>query len=363
MRTRVRACEFGHVRLTTTATKPFSQSRRCSSCSSSLTPWLRTVSYYLSVERVSWIRRNMPEVPPGAPEVSRKRGAEAGAPSQRGPERKKACWGILTSQGSWADRSPLHEAASQGRLLALRTLLAQGYHANIVTIDHVTPLHEACLSGHVACARALISAGANVNAATIDGVTPLFNCCSSGSVGGVELLLQSGAYTHASHTHFPSALHEACKRGSSQCVEALLSHGVDPDYMVSHLGSPLYMSCLHQHAACSRILLHKGASANVGRDRDSPLHAAVRQDNADQVSVLLEYGADINLRDDNDQRPVDLAPPGGKTKQLLHAFEVSPRTLRQVCRIHIRRLIGRSRLTELHCLPLPPLLTQYLEHT
>lgn len=27
--------------------------------------------------------------------------------------------------GSWADRSPLHEAASQGRLLALRTLLAQ----------------------------------------------------------------------------------------------------------------------------------------------------------------------------------------------------------------------------------------------
>lgn len=27
--------------------------------------------------------------------------------------------------GSWADRSPLHEAASQGRLLALRTLLSQ----------------------------------------------------------------------------------------------------------------------------------------------------------------------------------------------------------------------------------------------
>ena len=28
-------------------------------------------------------------------------------------------------EGSWADRSPLHEAASQGRLLALRTLLSQ----------------------------------------------------------------------------------------------------------------------------------------------------------------------------------------------------------------------------------------------
>lgn len=34
----------------------------------------------------------------------------------------------ISALGSWADRSPLHEAASQGRLLALRTLLAQVTH-------------------------------------------------------------------------------------------------------------------------------------------------------------------------------------------------------------------------------------------
>nr|XP_019939442.1 PREDICTED: ankyrin repeat and SOCS box protein 5-like [Paralichthys olivaceus] len=314
----------------------------------------------MSSERV---RTDMPEVPSGAPEVSRKRAAESGPLPEHSPERKKACWGILTSQGSWADRSPLHEAASQGRLLALRTLLAQGYHANIVTIDHVTPLHEACLSGHLACVRALINAGANVNAATIDGVTPLYNCCVSGNVGCMELLLQNGAHTHMPHTHFPSALHEACKRGRSQCVESLLTHGADPDYEVSHLGSPLYMSCLHQHTACSKILLHRGANVNVGRGGDGPLHAAVRQDDADQVSLLLDYGADVNLRDSNNQRALELAPQGGKTQQLLQAFEVSPRSLCQVCRIQIRNLIGRSRLKHLSCLPLPPLLTHYLEHT
>ncbi|XP_035492955.2 ankyrin repeat and SOCS box protein 5 isoform X2 [Scophthalmus maximus] len=308
-------------------------------------------------------RGNMPDVPPGAPEVSRKRGAGSGPPPEHGPERKKACWGILTSQGSWADRSPLHEAASQGRLLALRTLLAQGYYANIVTIDHVTPLHEACLSGHVACVRALVNAGANVNAATIDGVTPLYNCCASGSVGCMELLLQNGAHTHTTHSHFPSALHEACKRGSSQCVESLLSHGADPDYDVSHLGSPLYMSCLHQHTACSKILLHRGASVNVGRGGDSPLHAAATQENADLVSLLLDYGADFSLRDGNNRRPVELAPRGGKTQQLLQEFEGSPRSLCQLCRIQIRNLIGRSRLEHLPSLPLPPLLTHYLEYS
>lgn len=32
---------------------------------------------------------------------------------------------VISFVGSWADRSPLHEAASQGRLLALKTLLSQ----------------------------------------------------------------------------------------------------------------------------------------------------------------------------------------------------------------------------------------------
>ncbi|KAM9792857.1 ankyrin repeat and SOCS box protein 5-like [Neosynchiropus ocellatus] len=305
----------------------------------------------------------MPEVPPAAPEVSRKRRAESGPPTEHGPERKKACWGILTSQGSWADRSPLHEAASQGRLLALRTLLTQGYHANEVTIDRVTPLHEACLSGHQACVRALINAGANVNATTIDGVSPLYNCCASGSVPCLELLLEHGAHAHLRHAHYPSALHEACKRGKSECVAALLSHGADPDLPLPHLGSPLYVACLHRHTPCSRILLHRGAAVNTGRGADSPLHAAVRQDCPEQVSLLLDFGADVNQRDGDNKRPVELAPPGGKTEELLLAFQGSPRSLSQLCRMQIRALIGPSRLELLPLLPLPSLLTRYLDHT
>ncbi|MED6270124.1 hypothetical protein CHARACLAT_006764 [Characodon lateralis] len=294
--------------------------------------------------------------------MSRKRTAESVYEPSNTPERKRPCWGILISQGSWADRSPLHDAASQGRLLVLRRLLAEGYLANTNTINHVTPLHEACLSGHVACVRALLSVGANVNAATIDGVTPLYNCCASGSIGCMELLLQNGAHMHTQHAHFPSPLHEACRRGNSQCVESLLFHGADPDYQVPHLGSPLYVSCVHQHMACSKILLDRGASANAGRGGESPLHAAARQDCADLVSVLLDHGAEAKLRDGNGQRPVDLAPPGGKTHQLLVTFEVSPRSLCQLCRLRIRNVIGRARFKQLSLLPLPSLLTQYLEH-
>ncbi|KAM6971903.1 ankyrin repeat and SOCS box protein 5b [Aplochiton taeniatus] len=241
-------------------------------------------------------------------------------PFEEKPDGKKSCWGMLTSQGSWADRSPLHEAAGQGRLLALRTLLLQGYQTNIITIDHVTPLHEACLSDHVACASALILAGANVNATTIDGVTPLFNACSSGSTSCAEVLLRHGAETHFDICQ-PSALHEASKKGSSDCVEALLSYGADVDYDIPHLGTPLYIACLSQQLVCTRKLLERGASVEMGKNKDSPLHAAAKQDNAELVSLLLNYGADINRRDSQQHRPLEMAPCNGQTEPILLSHE------------------------------------------
>lgn len=35
---------------------------------------------------------------------------------------------------------------------------------------------------------------------------------------------------------------------------------------------------------------------------------------------MLEFGADVNLRDDNNQRASELAPPGGDIQQLLKKF-------------------------------------------
>lgn len=89
---------------------------------------------------------------------------------------------------------------------------------------------------------------------------------------------------------------------------------------------PLLAVVLFIHLGCFVVSspvvpVLSGANVNVGRGSDSPLHAAVRQDSADQVSVLLDYGADVNLRDSNNQRPTELAPAGGKTQQLLKTFE------------------------------------------
>ncbi|XP_053107731.1 ankyrin repeat and SOCS box protein 5 isoform X2 [Hemicordylus capensis] len=280
---------------------------------------------------------------------------------EESPAKRKANWGILTSQGSWADRSPLHEAASQGRLLSLKTLIAQGYNVNALTIDQVTPLHEACLGDHVCCARILLEAGANMNATTIDGVTPLFNACSRGSTSCVELLLEYGAKAQW-ETCLPSPTHEAVSRGHSDCLELLISCGIDVDQDIPHLGTPLYVACISQQKQCVRKLLHAGASVQKGKFLETPLHAAARQSSAEIINMLLEFGADINAKNTEFERPVDVAPQRSLVETVLLLHEATPCSLCQLCRLHIRNYIGKARLHLVPQLQLPTILKDFLQY-
>lgn len=70
---------------------------------------------------------------------------------------------LVCASGSWADRTALHEAASQGRALQLKQLIESGASVNTVTTDNSTPLHEACIQARPNCARLLLEAGAQVS--------------------------------------------------------------------------------------------------------------------------------------------------------------------------------------------------------
>ncbi|XP_062405354.1 ankyrin repeat and SOCS box protein 5 isoform X2 [Sardina pilchardus] len=269
-------------------------------------------------------------------------------------------WGWLSSQGSWVDRTALHDAAYQGRLLNLKTLISQGHNVNALTIDRVSPLHEACIGSHVSCARALIDAGANVNVTTIDGVTPLLNSVIVGSVGCAESLLESGARPQALATCQPSPLHEACSRGHLKCVEALITWGADVDMDLPASGTPLYTSCRTRHPQCAKRLLDAGADVQLGTAMDTPLHMAAERDCTELVQLLLEFGADANVRNMEFKRAVEAAPPGSLTEGFLLVYEATPRILSHLCRQRIRECVGRQRLHLLPSLPLPKALRNFV---
>ncbi|XP_031814830.1 ankyrin repeat and SOCS box protein 11 isoform X3 [Sarcophilus harrisii] len=214
---------------------------------------------------------------------------------------------------SWADRSLLHEAASQGRLLALKTLIAQGINVNLVTINRVSSLHEACLGGHVACAKVLLEHGAHVNGTTVHGVTPLFNACCSGSPACVNLLLEFGAKPQLDD-HLASPIHEAVKRG---------------------------------------------ASVDQGKWLDTPLHAAARQSSAEVIDLLADYGASLRLLNHQGKCALDLATPQSSVEQALLLRE-GPSSLAQLCRLCIRKCLGRSCHYAIYQLCLPEPLEKFL---
>nr|XP_012950924.2 ankyrin repeat and SOCS box protein 11 isoform X2 [Anas platyrhynchos] len=260
--------------------------------------------------------------------------------------------------GSWADRSPLHDAAFQGRLLSLKTLIAQGFNVNLVTTDRVSALHEACLGGHVACAKLLLENGAQVNAATIDGITPLFNACCSGSVACVNMLLEFGAKPQLG-SHLASPIHEAVKRGHRECMEVLLAHKVDIDQEDLQHGTPLYVACTYQRTDCVKKLLELGANVNAGKRLDSPLHAAARKSSVEIVILLADYGANLKGRNADFKCALDLAVPNSKIEQALLLRE-GPASLAQLCRLCIRKHLGRSCLYAVPKLHLPEPLENFL---
>ncbi|XP_033985026.1 ankyrin repeat and SOCS box protein 11 isoform X1 [Trematomus bernacchii] len=231
----------------------------------------------------------------------------------------------------WSDRTPLHEAAYQGRLLHLRSLIAQGFHVDTLSLDRVSALHEACLGSHYACAKFLLDSGANVEAVSTDSATPLFNSCSSGSAACVRLMLQHGASTHTPY-QLVSPLHEAAKKGHRECLELLLSYGAHIDMELQVGGTPLYSACTAQTAACVRALLCSGADVRIGCGQDSPLHAAVRSGGANVVDLLLDFGADGCCRNAEGKTPLDLSLPNStvrdtlqKKRSLLSVAALSPR--------------------------------------
>ncbi|XP_041128587.1 ankyrin repeat and SOCS box protein 9-like isoform X2 [Polyodon spathula] len=255
-----------------------------------------------------------------------------------------------------SDWSPVHDAALHGRLLALKTLIDQGSSVNLLTLDQVSPLHQACVGGNAACAKLLIEKGAKVNSVTIDWNTPLFNACVSGNVACVNLLLQHGAKPQA-ECHLSSPIHEAASRGHTECLEALLHHGADIDHNIKHLGTPLYVACTKQNLESVKKLLELGANLNT--EGDTPLHAAVRASKPDLVQLLLDHGADVKAKNTEGKEPLDLAAPSSEARRILMQ-RGGPPSLMQLCRLSVRKYLGRSRFQEISRLQIPTELKNFL---
>ena len=77
--------------------------------------------------------------------------------------------------------------------------------------------------------------------------------------------------------------------------------------------TPLTLACKREKYDIAKLLLSYGADPNMQDDDDyTPLIEACKNYNVDMIKLLLEYDADPNIKNNSGKTPLDIA----KTKEI-----------------------------------------------
>ncbi|XP_025260871.1 ankyrin repeat and SOCS box protein 1 isoform X3 [Theropithecus gelada] len=255
-----------------------------------------------------------------------------------------------------------------------------------------TPLRIAATAGHGNCVDFLIRKGAEVDLVDVKGQTALYVAVVNGHLESTQILLEAGADPNGSRHHRSTPVYHASRVGRADILKALIRYGADVDVnhhltpdiqprfsrrLTSLVVCPLYISAAYHNLQCFRLLLLAGANPDFncngpvntqGFYRGSPgcvMDAVLRHGcEAAFVSLLVEFGANLNLvkweslgPESRGRRKVD-----PEALQVFKEARSVPRTLLCLCRVAVRRALGKYRLHLIPSLPLPDPIKKFLLH-
>ena len=186
-------------------------------------------------------------------------------------------------------------------------------------------------NGTISEVQARLDRGANVSEMirknSIHAATPLHIAAKCNSDPEVTaLLIEYGADVHAKDSLGNTPLYDATRNSDAhtEVIALLLEHGADPtteayEEICAHPDAPcrivrttiLYSAIYFPlGTSAAKLLLKNGADAEVntlgtaGGYLRAPLHSAAMAGEPDEIRLLLEYGADVNLRDPKGNTPL-----------------------------------------------------------
>jgi cytohesin len=192
-------------------------------------------------------------------------------------------------------------AATGGDIEAVKEFLVAGADVNAKERRGQTPLHAATYRGHTALVELLIANDADVNALSVNGKTPL-----DWANDEIADLIRKHGGKH-------STINMAAGAGNAEGVKEFLVAGADVNADM-YGGTPLHRAAVWGHKEIVELLIDKGADVNVKDVREegermTPLDCAiyVDEDDSPEVKVAKKETADL------------LRKHGGKTGEELKA--------------------------------------------
>ena len=225
--------------------------------------------------------------------------------------------GAVATEETYDGRTPLHTISrgtsdSQDAIRLARLLIERGADVNAPDRDHDTPLHSACASGKLDIARELLDHHATATTKNCRGETPLHVTSrsvyeSQDGVRLVRLLLENGADVNTPDMENDTPLHFACRNGKPDIVRLLLDYGAAAD-VKNNLGeTPLHIFST-DGVRIAQLLLSHGVDVEIhDKHHWTPLGVASFHGNVEVAQVLLDHGATVNVKDDYGWTPLHLA--------------------------------------------------------
>ena len=238
--------------------------------------------------------------------------------------------GAFTNAQDEDDATPLHLASYHGKVEIVRLLLDRGAASNAKDKQDRTPLHSVAEGRYhyskdhdgFRVAQLLLDRGADVNSPDKDNRTPLHLASCYGRVEIARVLLDGSAATNSKGNRGRTPLHVVAEGGDYYSrdndvvvAQLLLERGGEVNALDDDNQTPLHMASYFVRAEMVLALLNAGANPSAKNAQgQTPLHLMSQcgsyDDRADIVGVtqlLLDHGADVNVKDNNHATPSDFA--------------------------------------------------------
>ena len=274
------------------------------------------------------------------------------------------CIAVTVHMSDEKAKGPFFQAIEKRDHRTIRAMLEKGERADAPNRSYhgMTPLHFACryFYGNREVIELLVERGAGVNARDDNGFTPLMKTVDAWDhyevpelelkeklaavheerLAVIEYLLGKGAevngcnrktdrafgYEWSNKTGTP--LHYAMWTRYVDVVKLLIAHHADVNALDSDGVSPLMIAFDRGEdlTALVATLLENGANPDVGDPSSAPLHRAMAfgSQGKEVVRLLVQHGADVNIRDRRGKTPLMMDTVAGDVAEILLAHGAQP---------------------------------------